>query len=133
MMTIQQLAALEAGSPVGVQPQSAGEPYGIHFVDRLTKTQIVIVVGTHLDGSKRELRFNRGTGHQVGAGPWTFCSLVPVEEAVQLNVVINARQAHRKTVNEVKALDWRFVKIEVLQQVLALHAAASAKEGAANE
>jgi len=128
-MNTEQLAALEAGSPIGVSPPNNYQAYGLHNVDRLTKTQIVIVIGTNHDGTPNELRFNRQTGYQVGGSTtWRRYGLVPIEKAREINAERAAERARDATLSKIKALDWRRASNEVLEQVLALHTAATAKE-----
>ena len=128
-MNNEQRAALKAGSPVGLIPPNSYELYGLHNVDRLTKTQIVVRIGTNHDGSPNELRFNRNSGYQIGSSSsWRSYSLCSIEHAEKRNAEIKAERARGALVGKVKALDWRFIKADVLEQVIALHAAATAKE-----
>lgn len=128
-MTNEERAALAAGSPVGLIPPNSYELYGLAKVDRLTKTQIIIRLGTRHDGSPNELRFNRDSGYQIGSSSrWRSYSLCSIEHAERRNAEIKAERAHDALVSKVQELKWKFVRADVLEQVLALHAAATAKE-----
>lgn len=114
---------LQVGDQVVVERGGASyrrrDPFQIHTVARITKTQIT------LDNDER---YMKSSGRRVGDSDswytkrlaWTGHELMSIQIALEENKIIKAENHHRKLAAHLKDLQWRSFDLDILLKVRAI-------------